>query len=241
MTRKLEMPKGKIGPQFTRKIVPWVEVFWHSHKRYPTDTELAAQFGFDADDLLKLKASKFYNNCLRDRGITPSQDFFTEKQVAAIALITNFTDNRPVDAKLAGIGVTPEMYNGWMQDGRFKRELQSRADDILDNVYPEAQAQLAKQVRNGNFQALKFYYEVTGRANSPEAINVKMTMARLIEAVQKHVKDPAVLAAIASEIQSVAPVAEIPTTAIPAIQAPIKQTATLKERYATFTEENNVH
>jgi hypothetical protein len=227
--RKIEMPRGKLGPQFARKVIPWIEVFWHSHKRYPTDTELSAQFGFDADALIRLKASKFINECLKNRGITPSQDFFTEKQVAAIALITNFTDNRPVDAKLAGIGVTPEMYNGWMQNREFKRELQSRADDILDNVYPEAQAQLAKQVRNGNFQALKFYYEVTGRASSPEAINVKMTMARLIEAVQKHVKDPAVLAAIASEIQAVGPVADVVSVPIPAISQPKSLTDQYKE------------
>jgi hypothetical protein len=142
--------------------------------------------------------------------------------VASIALITNFTDNRPVDAKLAAIGVTSEMYNGWMQNPDFKRELQSRADDILDNVYPEAQAMLAKQVRNGNFQALKFYFEITGRANSPEAINLKMTLVRMVEAVQKHVKDPAVLEAIGKELQSVGafPVAEVPTSPIPGTVMP---------------------
>jgi hypothetical protein len=217
MPRKIQMPKGQLGPNFTKKILPWVEVFWHSHKRYPTDTELSAEFGFNADDLMRLKASKFYNECLKNRGISQNVTFFTEKQVAAIALITNFTDNRPVDSKLAGIGVTPEMYNGWMQNPAFKRELQSRADDILDNVYPEAQAALAKKVRTGDMAALKFYFEITGRASSPETINLKMTMARMIEAVQKHVKDPAVLQAIASELSSVAPVADIPSTPIPAL------------------------
>lgn len=216
--RKLLLPKGKLGPNFTRKILPWVEVFWHQHKRYPSDTELSEQFGFDAQDLLRLKASKFYNECLKSRGIRQNEGFLTESQVAAIALITNFTDKRSVHAKLAGIGISSEQYNGWMQDRLFKAELQSRADDILDNVYPEAQAALAKRVSQGDVTALKFYYELTGRASSPEAINLKMTLARVIEAVQKHVKDPATLEAIGAEILAIAPVASVPKSPIPEIR-----------------------
>jgi hypothetical protein len=217
VAKKLELPKGNLGPNFTRKVIPWIEIFWHSRKRYPTDTELAQQFGWNAEEILRVAGSKFFNNCLKQRGIRRSDSvFLTEKQVACISLVTNFADPRSVSVKLAGIGVTSEMYNGWMQDSQFKRELAARADDILDNVYPEAQAAFAKKVRSGDMVALKFYYEMTGRANSPEAINVKMTMARLIEAVQKHVRDPAILAAIAAELSestvAAVPVAEIPST-----------------------------
>jgi hypothetical protein len=221
--KKLELPKGKIGPNFTKKVLPWVELFWHSHKRYPTDTELATEFGFTAEDLQHLHASKYYLLCLKDRGISHQPGNFTEQQVAAISLITNFHDTRPVNAKLAGIGVTSEMYNGWQQDPAFKRELQNRADDILENIYPEAQAQLGKMVKNGNFNALKFYFEITGRTQSPETVNVKMMMMKVIEAVQKHVKDPVILAAIAEEIHgAAAPVASITTAPIPAINSPLR-------------------
>lgn len=222
MPKKLELPKGKIGPNFTRKVLPWVEVFWHTHKRYPSDADLATQFGFEAADLQRLHASKFYLACLHDRGISHKPKFFSPEQVAAISLITNISDTRPVAAKLAAIGVTSEMYNGWLQSPEFKAELTARADEILDNVYPQAQAALAKQVTNGNINALKFYYEITGRASSPESVNLKLTVVKLIEAVQKHVKDPEILKAIAGEIQGVAPVAEVPTTPIPAIASPLR-------------------
>lgn len=211
--RHLKFPQGKIGPNFTKKILPWIETFWANHKRYPSDAELVAEFGFTQPELMRLRNSKFYNECLKNRGIRQNEQFLSERQVAAITLITNFADQRPVDAKLANIGVTPEMYQGWMHDPAFKRELQSRADEVLDNVYPEAQTALAKQVRNGNVPALKFYYEITGRASSPEAINLKMTMARMIEAVQKHVKDPAVLQAIAGELTGTLPVGADPSVA----------------------------
>jgi hypothetical protein len=219
--KKLELPKGKLGPNFVRKILPWVETYWHQYKRYPSDTELAAEFGFNADDLLRLHVSKYYLNCLRERGISHEPGFFTPEQVAAISLISNVYDTRPPAAKLAAIGVSAEQYNGWMQDPKFKEELQRRSEDILGNIFPEAQAALAKQVMNGSIPALKFYYEITGRAQSPETVNIKMLMVKVIEAIQKHVKDPAVLAAIASEIQiaqsaSVAPApASLPQSVSP--------------------------
>lgn len=221
MPRKIELPKGKIGPQTTKKILPWIEVFWHTYKRYPSDTELCAEFGFSAFDLERLHSSKFYLECLKTRGIAHKRKYFTEKQVAAISLITNIYDPRPNAAKLAAIGVTPEEYNGWMSNPDFKQELTNRADEILDNVYPDAQAALAKRVKQGDVPALKFYYEITGRAASPETVNLKMTVVRLIEAVQKHVKDPELLAAIASEIQGVAPVAET-VPQLPATVSPLK-------------------
>lgn len=234
MPRKIEMPKGKIGPQFTKKILPWVETFWHTHKRYPTDTELSNQFGFNADDLLRLRASKFYNECLKNRGISQNETFFTEKQVAAISLITNFTDKRSVNAKLAGIGVTPEMYQGWLSNNAFKRELQSRADEVLDNVYPEAQTALANKVRSGDVPALKFYYEITGRASSPEAINLKLVMAKMLEAIEKHVKDPEIKMLISQEIMGA-----VGTPSVAAVP-PISQPKSVKELYTNHVAHNEL-
>ena len=207
---------AKVGPKFVNKIMPWVETFWHTHKRYPRDEELVHKFGFTETQLLQLHNSKFYKNCLEMRGIVrePKADL-TAEQVAAITLITNFSDTRPVDVKMASIGVKPEQLNGWYQHPEFQRELASRADSMTDNIFPEAQAQLARQIKAGNFPALKFYYEITGRAQSPETMNVKLAMMRLIEIVQKHVRDPEVLSAIATEMRevntaSVAPVLESP-------------------------------
>lgn len=196
-----------VGPKWVRKVLPWVETFWHNKKRYPTDAELVQKFGFSQTQLLQMHNSKYYLNCLKSRGISlnPENDL-TERQVAAITLITNFSDTRPTGVKMASIGVTEEELNGWYSFPTFQRELAIRADSILDNIFPEAQAQLARQIKAGNFPALKFYYEITGRAQSPETVNVKLAMMRLIEIVQKHVQDPQVLAAIASEMRgAVAP------------------------------------
>src|SRR5690606_26030620 len=94
-------------------------------------------------------------------------------------------------------------YNGWMNDPTFKNAITARADDVLNNVGVDANLGLAKLIQDNDFRAIKFYFEITGKAASPEAINVKQTMQILIEAVQKHVKDPSVLQAIAEEVNTV--------------------------------------
>ena len=204
-----------IGPKFVKPILPWVETFWHNRKRYPTDDELAHKFGLTVQQLERLHQSKFYENCLKARGISRETHDLTERQVAAIALITNFSDTRPSPVKMAAIGVTEEELNGWYSNPTFQRELASRADSILDNVYPEAQAQLARQIKKGNFPALKFYYEITGRAQSPEVINLKLAMQKLVEAVQRHVKDPETIAAIGMEMQGLSLNATTEQSALP--------------------------
>lgn len=247
MPNKVKVPKGEIGPQFTKRVLPWIETYWYTNKRYPSDTDLITQFSFTPLELEKIHASKFFKQSLERRGIqTPGRVHLSDKQMAAIAVQTNFIDRRPLDAKLAAIGVTSEMYNGWMQDPEFKRQLQSRADEITDNVYPEAQAALARKVSEGDVPAIKFYYELTGRANTPETINLKLTLLKIQEAIERNVKDPVVLQNIAQEIASAlgAPVAAVPNTPIPALSAPaMKREKNLAEKHAEFMEEvtNNGH
>lgn len=197
---------GSIGPQFVKRIMPWFEQYYFAKKVYPGAAEIIQRFGFTLEQVNQLNSHKFWLRALDNRGITrPGREphELSERQIAAITIITNFHDVRNPVAKLASIGVSEEELNGWYQNVFFKAELNARADEILDHVAPDATAALAQAIKRGNFQAIKFYYEITGKAQSPEAVNLKQAMQVLIEAVQKHVKDPAVLEAIASEVQSI--------------------------------------
>lgn len=199
----IKFPKTGIGPQFVNKVMPWVEQFWHTKHHYPSDVDFAEKFGFTSEQLFILNNSKFWLNCLDRRGIQrPNRDAdnLSERQIAAIALITNFHDTRSTFARLQAINVSEEEVNGWYANPAFKRALQERADDVLENVAPDAQAELARQINRGNFAALKFWFEITGRAQSPETLNIKQAMNILIEAVQKHVTDQDTLNAIGDEV-----------------------------------------
>jgi hypothetical protein len=201
-TSLIKFPK-QVGPQFVNKAMPWFESFWHRMGRYPQPDEIMGHFKFTLEQVELLNLSPYWEKCLNERGIRlPQQTTLSATQIAAISLLTNFSDRRSIPAKLAAIGVTEEQINGWYKDREFKEELAVRTDAVLDNSFPEAQASLIRQIQKGNFSAIKFYYEITGRAVAPEQLKIKQTMQHLIEAVQKHVKDPEVLEAIATEVRS---------------------------------------
>jgi hypothetical protein len=204
---KNKFPKGGIGPQFVNKHMHWFETFWHTHKRYPTDADIITEFGFTVEQVLVLNNSKFWLQSLDRRGIRrPLQEHekpqLTDKQVAAIALITNYSDRRPIQARLNAMGVTEEMLHGWQKDPVFRDALTLQAEDVFANVAPVAQVRLAQQIDKGNLNAIKFYFEITGKAETPETINVKKTLQTIIEAVQKYCT-PDQLNAIQEEVNAV--------------------------------------
>lgn len=205
-------PSGKkdlhsaVTPKFTAKLLPWFEEFWHSYKRYPAMADIIQQFGFTQDQVNVLNSHKFWLNCLDRRGIArPDRDksYLTERQIAAVAVLTNFSDPRNPVARIAELGIGELELQGWYSNPAFTNYLKTRAEDVFENVSPVATVELARLIQKGNFPAIKFYYEITGQAQSQETIDVKKALQVIIEAVQKHVKDPELLQAIANEVQAV--------------------------------------
>jgi hypothetical protein len=85
-----------------------------------------------------------------------------------------------------------------MKQKRFKEfVLDASSEDFETNLH-EAQMGLRQAMDRGEVAAIKFYYELTKRYNSNEGAigNIKVVLAQIIEAVQRHVTDPETLEAI---------------------------------------------
>lgn len=193
------------GPKFSRYAMPWFEQYWHSKHKYPSDGEIMERFGANLKQVQQLNTHRFWLQALDRRGIArPGLTALelTDRQIAAISLITNFNNLEPLPVKLASIGITEEELNGWYQNPLFENALRERADNVLGSVSTDATVELARAIKKGDFRAIKFYFEITGQAQSREAVDIKRAMQILVEAVQKHVKDEAVLDAIGAEVQT---------------------------------------
>lgn len=183
-----KFPKGGIGPNFVNRYMHWFETFWLTNKRYPSDADIIDHFGFNKLQVQALNESKFWLASLDRRGIRrpdkPAE--LSPEQVAAIAVITNYSDKRSTSARLEAAGITQEQLHGWQADPVFREALTRQAEDTFSNVAPVAQVRLAQAIDKGNLNAIKFYFEITGQAETPETINIKKTLQTIIEAVQKH-------------------------------------------------------
>jgi hypothetical protein len=197
---RYKLPKS-VGPQLLRRVIPWVEDYWHSRGRYPSDSEFLTRYEITPAYLSDIHSSRLYREALRSRGITRELEVLSPEQIATITVLSNFADGRSQDAKLAGLGVSVEQFNGWLRQEEFVKRLHHNADEMLDKIYPEAMSAFARKIKQGDMRAIDRYLEITGRAMTPETLDAKRLVQLTIEAVQRHVKDPETLQKIAADIQ----------------------------------------
>lgn len=214
---------GEIGAGFIKLVIPLFEDIFEKQKRFPTQSELMTTFGFTAEEanlttgfvhepafrLALLKRGLPDPKTVNDNGI---QFRLSERQLAAITVISSAgMDRRPYLTRLAEFipPVAPEELANWKKQPVFRERLQSEVDAAFYNANTDATMNLTRlisapdgELNNVNLSAIKFYYEITGRAEAPETQNLKAALQATIESVQKHVKDPELLKSISEEIDS---------------------------------------
>lgn len=177
------------------KIVPTVEeVVKYVQKEYPKSNHISVNYYLTRPPVVK---------ALKDRGIPwekHSQLELTPTQIATASLIMNFSDTRTKADKLAALGVNPTQYQAWLNDPKFQQLLNSLKDDNIKNIEADAVTNLGQAVNRGDMSAIKFYMESVGTLKGESQQDSTQLLIAVIEILQKHVKDPNILNAIAQDI-----------------------------------------
>lgn len=166
-------------------------------------------------ELNNLKANPLFKASMDVRGIVVNLDSdkqlrdvtkLTARQMAAASTMMNLTDRRSNEKKLRDIGVSTEEWSNWLQNKQFAEYLRERSEVMIDNSLHEAHIGLMRGVTQGNTASIKLYYELTGRYNPNEEnnVNIRLVIGRVLEAIQKHIRDPEVLNALAVEMSQIA-------------------------------------
>lgn len=164
-------------------------------------------------DIRELKKSSLFKKSLQSRGIELEADL-TQRQLAAASVMLNLTDRRSDEKKLRDIGVSTEEFSTWMQSSTFAEYMRLRSEQMINNSVHEAHMGLMRGVRQGNTASIKLYYEMTGRYNPNEEnnVNIRLLIGKVLEAIQKHVRDPNTLNSLAIELSQLAVEAGSPTS-----------------------------
>lgn len=190
-------------------LIFYIERFHATNGVAPTDNQLNQRFTGLTDELLTgFKANPLVKRSFRARGIIypPMEDRLTAAQMHAVAVMTDLVDRRSDEKKLRDLGITTRQWATWGLDSTFAEYLRDRSERMLDNSVHEAHRGLMKGVRNGNVASVKALYEITGRfrPDGEVQIDVQRILHTFIEVIQKYVKDPVVLHAIAMDLSSYA-------------------------------------
>lgn len=187
-----------------KELINFYELQWFLRNRVPTIEEVALQLKKPQTEVNYYLTRKPVIKALKDRGIKweqHSQDNLTATQVAAAVTLMNFTDTRANDVKLDELGISPSQYYAWQEDPQFKNLLTSLADRNLKNIRPTAIAEFTKLVNKGDWQAVKYYLDVSGELRGNEAPQSEDLLRMIIEIIQDEVKDPAIILRIAERIK----------------------------------------
>lgn len=169
-------------------------------------------------DLIRLKPTHEHEQRAEQRGMQPIQSRseaytpdpkkpLSAEQLAAANLLLDFSDHRSQAAKLRSLGIPTTKYQNWLRIPAFQEYITYRAEYLLNNSTHEAHTALLKNVQRGNQKAIEFLYEITGRYSrtSQSTQDLALLMVRLVEVIQRHVKDPETIRAIAYEFNEILP------------------------------------
>lgn len=131
------------------------------------------------------------------QGLTPEQEY-------TLSVITNPTDRRDLTKKLKSCGVPYARYRAWLKQPLFSSHLNKVAESMLKEHQSDVHTSFLSQALSGNMNAIKFYYEMTGRHNpaQQQVIDLQRTVGMLLDIITRNVTDKEVLLKISSEIES---------------------------------------
>lgn len=191
-------------------LLNFIEQVWYLNGALPTK-EVTVGRGICSGPLYEesLKNETF-RTAMDSRGISvrslddADNGVLTEEQLAAANTMLDLRDNRSQKKKLSDLGIPTQKWEAWLRDAAFQAYLRQRAENILGDNLHESHLALVDRVRSGDINAIRYYNEITGRytPRSDSQIDVNLILLRVLETIQRHVKDPATLEAIGNDLAS---------------------------------------
>jgi|SRR5882724_2303358 len=186
-----------------KELIAFYELQWHLRHNVPTIEEVAKYLKLTQITVNYYLARKPVIQALDKHGIPwrqHTQSELTATQVAAAITMMNFTDVRSNDEKLDQLGILPATYYAWLNDPQFKNLIDMLSDQNLKNIRPTAVAEFTKLINKGDWNAIRYYLDTTGAIGNTNTTPIEQTMIMVLEVLQKHIKDPDVMVAIADDL-----------------------------------------
>lgn len=191
--------------QNDKEVLSWIEAHYHA-RSFPDPQRIKNAFPhifFSAPAVEKWLSQPAIRNSLANRGTLPQAGSLTPQQRAAILLVANLTDKRATSTKLKSLGITTTQWAAWKKDPSFKAFLYHNLNSDFDSSVDRAFSGLLSAVDKGNPRAVELYMELTGRQATENERNYRLAISRIVESISRHVKDPAVIAAIAADFDKI--------------------------------------
>lgn len=180
-------------------------------------------YGIDPEDFIRYMKLDEVTGALKEAGVLREyqapeiiyvkvdddwrDNVLTPLQLKVANAVLNAEDTRSRKKKLQDLGVSVDRYQNWLRDPVFNAYLQKRAEAMFGEMGHEAHLALFDKVRMGDTNAIKLYYELTGRyqpggkTNDNQAQDFQQMLVSILEIISDEIEDPMVGARIADRFQ----------------------------------------
>ena len=173
---------------------------------FPDLSLIKRKTGYTQEIIVEKISDPLMKQCLDRRGINYLDvDRLTGEQIACINLLLNVSDRRSQTAKLKALGIPPVTFQNWKRQKYFMDSFKQAGEKLFGECQPEVNKALVEQATAGDMKAIEYLNKLTNYYDpkNADAFNVQLIMVRLLETIQKHVRDPHQLTAIAEEFESI--------------------------------------
>jgi hypothetical protein len=204
------------------RVLNYVEqVFWETGL-CPTPERVAEDLSTRREFVSKAYANETFRTQLAARGIDTEglvtvgkliqeSRALSAKQIICANLMLNLHDKRSEREKLAYIQVSSQQYHAWLRQPAFVEFLRKRGEALFSSSDFHAYKSLINNVKAGDNKSLELFFRMRGiyRPELNININIESVLVQVIETISRHVKDPAVINAIANELDNIIDAEEV--------------------------------
>jgi hypothetical protein len=188
-------------------FVSFIEQMFWTTNQIPTDEKCSEAVGVTLTTIKNYWQSSLVREHLVARGVNLSANndgLLTAQQLMLANMLLNIHDKKSIREKLQECNVTPQKYQGWLNDPKFSGYLRTRAESLFAANDFQAYQALSDLANSGDGTGLKLFFEMRGIYNPRVKVdvNLEIVLTKIVEVIQRHVKDPVILAAIGEDLQN---------------------------------------
>lgn len=190
-------------------VLTFVEEMHLKNGKFPSLSLISRKTGVDQVSIVECLSDPLMKRSLEARGIqweVIDDERLSPKQLACIQLLLNVTDGQNIKAKLDSLGISQSTYYGWKRQPYFMQAYREASENLYGESIPEVHRSLIANAVSGDINAQKLMLAISGRwdtAKSVEGMNVQFVLMKVLEVIQRHVRDKDTLEAIAGEFEGI--------------------------------------
>lgn len=205
MNGLLAVPKG-VGAETYRSVVAGVSAAYSMKRRVPTMAEIEAHCNNKPKTIARVISTPEFKALMKVRGFPMEEGpKLSPEQVFAVSIITDPTNKKPLAAKLKQAGITYPQYRAWLKQEHFREYVTKLTEDMITEHIGDVHTRLTEKATNGDIQAIKLYYEITGRHDPQrqQMVDLQGVIGLLLEIITRYVTDTNALRAITADVELV--------------------------------------